>query len=166
MQHVISKENEISFKVPGKIDKAWWASLVHHKRHSFKFSAKQNNFVMYKNNFHIHQPPKHYAVLKNSALKVQASKPPQRRESTISTSEPCQKKLTVPRRYRVTTWAQNAHLNATACNVVMYIEQDADLYILDYTKNLSVAQFVSPWPTKAVWETILTLWANVYTWMT
>ena len=59
--------------------------------------------------------------------------------------------------------ADNTRFNPKVYIISMYFEDALIPHMLGDETNFSAAQFVHPLTTESVWETILTLWAAVYT---
>ena len=59
--------------------------------------------------------------------------------------------------------AENTRFNAILYIDFMYIEGAPVLHMVEDTTHISAAQFFELLTAVSVWETILTLWAAVYT---
>ena len=68
-----------------------------------------------------------------------------------------------PKWYRVSMGAENTRFYAYVYIEFMYIEEATVLHMIVGTINFSADQFVEALIIESVWNTILTLWANVYT---
>ena len=59
--------------------------------------------------------------------------------------------------------AENTRFNAKAYIDFMYIEGAPVLHMVDDTTHFKAAKFVEPATTESRWETIIRLWATIYT---
>ena len=84
-------------------------------------------------------------------------------ETKVARCEPCQKVVNTPSRFKVSMDAENVRFNSRVCIDIMYIDGKPVLHLVDDATHFSAAPFLSKVSTEAMWESILTCWATVYT---
>ena len=104
-----------------------------------------------------------YNHLKTAGTKDVAPKTLEKLEYLVSTCDSCQRIRAVLKRYHVTVGAENTQFNAKVYIDFMYIEGAPVLHMVYDAIHFAADQFVEPLTTDSVWESILTLWATIYT---
>ena len=104
-----------------------------------------------------------YELLKTAGIGAVTPKSLDKLEYIAKTCEPCQRIRNAPHRFRVTLGAENTRFNSKVYMDFVYIDGQPVLYKVDEATRFPEDPFVSPMTTESVWETILKLWATVYT---
>ena len=77
--------------------------------------------------------------------------------------DPCQRIKPVCTRFRDCFGTENSRFNERIMMDIMYIESMPILHIVDESTRFFAARFLPNVSTKAIWDTLLSCWASIYT---